>query len=47
VYVAYADESGDDGVKQGSSLTYALGCVVIHSPDRASTFDSMILFRRV
>lgn len=46
MYVAYVDESGDDGIKQGSSLTYALGCVVVNSPDWASTFDSFIMFRR-
>ena len=44
--MAYVDESGDDGIKQGSSLTYALGCVVIESPDWASTFDGFIIFRR-
>jgi hypothetical protein len=46
VYVAYVDESGDDGVKRGSSLTYALGCVVVESPAWASTFDGFIMFRR-
>lgn len=46
MYIAYVDESGDDGIKRGSSLTYALGCVVIESPDWASTFDSFIMFRR-
>jgi hypothetical protein len=46
VYLAYVDESGDDGIKRGSSLTYSLGCVVIESPDWAATFDSMIMFRR-
>lgn len=46
VYIAYVDESGDDGVKRGSSLTYVLGCVVIESPDWAETFDSVIMFRR-
>ena len=46
MHIAYVDESGDDGIKQGSSLTYALGCVVIESRDWASTFDSLIMFRR-
>ncbi len=46
MYVAYVDESGDDGTKRGSSLTYALGCVVVESPDLASVFDNFIMFRR-
>jgi hypothetical protein len=46
MYIAYVDESGDDGIKRGSSLTYALGCVVIESPDWAATFDGLIMFRR-
>jgi hypothetical protein len=44
--VAYVDESGDDGLKRGSSRSYALGCVLIQSEDWAATFDGMIAFRR-
>lgn len=46
MYVAYVDESGDDGTKPRSSTTYTLGCVVIESSQWASTFDEMIGFRR-
>ena len=46
MHLAHVDESGDDGIKRGSSQSYALGCVVIDSRDWASTFDSMIMFRR-
>jgi len=46
MYIAYVDESGDDGVKQGASKSYALGCVVIDAADWASTFDNLIMFRR-
>jgi Protein of unknown function (DUF3800) len=46
VYIAYVDESGDDGTKRGSSRSYALGCVIIESSSWAATFDGMIDFRR-
>lgn len=46
MYIAYVDESGDDGLKPGASRSYALGCVVIDSADWASTFDNLIMFRR-
>ncbi|HEY2181328.1 MAG TPA: DUF3800 domain-containing protein [Solirubrobacteraceae bacterium] len=44
MYVAYVDESGDDGER--GSRSYALGCVVIESHDWAATFDGLIKFRR-
>jgi hypothetical protein len=46
VYIAYVDESGDDGAKRGSSRSYALGCVIIEGADWSATFDQMIAFRR-
>jgi hypothetical protein len=46
MYLAYVDESGDDGTKRGSSTSYALGCVMIDGADWARTFDQMIAFRR-
>lgn len=46
MYLAYVDESGDDGTKPRSSVTYALGCVVVESALWASAFDEMIAFRR-
>lgn len=45
VYLAYVDESGDDGGERGS-VTYAMGCVVVESHDWAATFDGLIKFRR-
>jgi hypothetical protein len=44
VYVAYVDESGDDGIR--GSRSYALGCVLVESSHWASTFDQLIAFRR-
>lgn len=44
--LAYVDESGDDGVKRGSSKSYALGCVMLDSSSWAATFDQIIAFRR-
>jgi hypothetical protein len=46
MFLAYVDESGDDGTKSRSSATYALGCVVVESALWASAFDEMIAFRR-
>lgn len=46
MYLAYVDESGDDGTKKGSSRSYAIGCVMIDARDWTSTFDQMIAFRR-
>lgn len=46
VILAYVDESGDDGAKPGASFTYSLGCVLVESRAWASTFDSLITFRR-
>jgi hypothetical protein len=44
MYIAYVDESGDDGPK--GSQSYALGCVMIDADDWTDTFDRMIAFRR-
>lgn len=44
--VAYVDESGDDGIKAGSSRSYVLSRVLVESQDWAATFDGMIAFRR-
>jgi Protein of unknown function (DUF3800) len=44
VYLAYVDESGDDG--EHGSRCYAVGCVVVDSRDWAATFDNLIMFRR-
>lgn len=44
MYLAYVDESGDDG--EHGSKTYVLGCVVVESHDWAATFDGLIKFRR-
>jgi hypothetical protein len=46
MYVAYVDESGDDGTKKGSSKSYALGCVMIEAARWTETFDQMIEYRR-
>jgi hypothetical protein len=44
VYLAYIDESGDDGAR--GSMSYALGCVMIDGSRWTTTFDQMIAFRR-
>lgn len=44
MYLAYVDESGDDG-REGSQ-TYALGCVMVDGSAWAETFDRLIAFRR-
>jgi hypothetical protein len=44
IYLAYVDESGDDGVR--GSRSYALGCVMIDCDDWSKTFDRMIACRR-
>jgi hypothetical protein len=44
MYVAYVDESGDDGIR--GSRSYALGCVLVESSHWAATFDQVIDFRR-
>jgi hypothetical protein len=44
MYLAYVDESGDDGAR--GSVSYALGCVMIDGSNWASAFDGMIAFRR-
>jgi hypothetical protein len=46
VYVAYVDESGDDGTGKGASKSYALGCVMFDAVEWTATFDQMIGFRR-
>ena len=45
--LAYVDESGNTGeVADGGSLTYTLGCVLLHANDWPSAFDEMLAFRR-
>jgi hypothetical protein len=44
MYLAYVDESGDDGAR--GSNTYVLGCVMVDGSRWADTFDGMIAFRR-
>lgn len=44
MYIAYVDESGDDG--DSGSHTYTLGCVMVDTAGWADTFDQMIGFRR-
>jgi hypothetical protein len=44
MYLAYVDESGDDGAK--GSRSYALGCVMIDGAAWQTTFDGMIAYRR-
>lgn len=46
MYVAYVDESGDDGTKRRSSMSYVLGCVLIESAEWTKAFDGLIAFRR-
>lgn len=44
VYIAYVDESGDDGAN--GSRTYSLGCVMVDTEFWTTTFDQLISFRR-
>lgn len=44
MYVAYVDESGDDGLR--GSQTYSLGCVMVESAAWADAFDGLLGFRR-
>lgn len=44
MYLAYVDESGDDGIR--GSRSYALGCVMVDGAAWADTFDQLIAFRR-
>ena len=44
MYLAYVDESGDDG--PDGSNTYVLGCVMVDASRWTATFDQMINFRR-
>src|SRR5919201_6428106 len=46
VYLAYVDESGDDGRPPKGSRSYALGCVMVDGAEWAAAFDQMIEFRR-
>jgi Protein of unknown function (DUF3800) len=45
VFLAYVDESGDDGFGVGSK-TYALGCVMVDSSAWGRSFDQLISHRR-
>jgi hypothetical protein len=44
VYIAYVDDSGDDGVD--GSQSYVLACVMVEASRWAATFDQLISFRR-
>ncbi len=44
--LAYVDESGDTGRGQGSTASYALGCVVVRADEWRYAFDEIIEFRR-
>jgi Protein of unknown function (DUF3800) len=44
MYIAYVDESGDDGAD--GSRTYALGCVMVDAESWTASFDGLIAFRR-
>lgn len=44
MYLAYVDESGDDG--QRGSQTYSLGCVMVDGSAWPDTFDHLLNFRR-
>lgn len=44
MYLAYIDESGDDG--RNGSRTYTLGCVMVDGGDWAAAFDGLIAYRR-
>ena len=44
MYLAYVDESGDDGPR--GSLTYVLACVMVESSAWPAAFDGLIGFRR-
>lgn len=50
MWFAYIDESGDTGAPgargRGGSLTYTLGCVLVHSENWPDTFDQLIGMRR-
>lgn len=46
MYVAYVDESGDDGTSKKASKSYAVGCVMLDGTSWSSTFDQMIAYRR-
>ncbi|MFD3038540.1 DUF3800 domain-containing protein [Mycolicibacterium senegalense] len=44
---AYVDESGNTGdPDKGGTLTYTLGCVLVHLDDWNSVFDEIVEFRR-
>ncbi|HWE58406.1 MAG TPA: DUF3800 domain-containing protein [Solirubrobacteraceae bacterium] len=44
MYLAYVDESGDDGPL--GSKSYALGCVMVADASWADAFDGLIAYRR-
>lgn len=44
MYIAYVDESGDDGAN--GSMSYVLGCVMVDGSRWTDTFDGVIAFRR-
>jgi lysophospholipid acyltransferase (LPLAT)-like uncharacterized protein len=44
--LAYVDESGSVGYKQGSSATYTLGCVLVRGTVWPDAFDAFISYRR-
>lgn len=46
MFFAYFDESGDTGMEQSPTQTFALSCVLVHDRDWLSALDQSIAFRR-
>ena len=46
MYFAYFDESGDTGMAQSPTATFALSCLLLHDRDWLSALDQTIAFRR-
>lgn len=46
MYIAYVDESGDNGAKPRSSRTFVLACILFNAETWPNRFDRMIAFRR-
>jgi len=46
MYLIYADESGDDGLKKGGSSHFILSGLIVHEADWNTLFERIIGFRR-